>query len=169
MADPGFDVQETTAVGDNGDGRFAVIKCARVLTKATGGSSTSIEIAKGSGFAQGEFIGFGKEAIAIATITTSDPDKDTITIGSAFDADIDAGKCLFQAKVAADGSTATAEPIRKPEYIISAGHPIAENGVVVPTGHGDIPVRLINGANLRKETACIGEDIEALMPGIKLV
>ena len=170
VVDPGYDAEETTAVGKNADGKWAVIKSARLLAKATKGSTTAFDVAKGHGFKTGEFIGFGKEAIAISSITTTDPNKDVINVATAFTtSDIDAGKSFFQAKAAADGSSATAEPIYKPEYVISTGHPIAVNGVVVPTGHGDIPVRLINGANLRKETACIGEDIEALMPGIKLV
>jgi hypothetical protein len=42
-------------------------------------------------------------------------------------------------------------------------------GNTVFGGLGDQPVRLINGANVRKETACIGSDIEALLVTIKRV
>ena len=170
VVDPGYDVPETTAVGDNGDGRFAVIKSARLLTKATKSTTKAFDVEKGHGFKQGEFIGYGKEAIAITSITDTDPNKDVINVSAGFTTtDINAGESFFQAKAAADGSSATAEPIHKPEYIISVGDPIAQNGIAVPTGHGDIHVRLINGANVRKETACIGADIEALLPGIKRV
>lgn len=166
LADAGYDVLQTTAVGyDATDKKWKAIKSARVITKTTA-SGTSIEVEKGSGFKQGEFIGYGKVAIAIGTITTTDPNKDTITVETGFENAIEAGESLYQAKAA---SKDAAEPIYKPEYIVDDGHPVAHNGVVAPTGIGDVPVRLINGANVRKETACFGADIEAMLPGIKRV
>jgi hypothetical protein len=39
----------------------------------------------------------------------------------------------------------------------------------VPANKGDYPVRLINGANLRKETAVASAEVVALLPTIKLV
>lgn len=186
VVDPGYDVEETTAVGRNEDGKWAVIKSARLLAKLTAGSIT-LEVSKGHGFKPGEFLGYGEDARKIIEIEEGDS-KDNIKIVSAFSTNynIEAGECLFQAKESTiivgdpdqcvpDVSTpkqiegAIAQPIYTPEYIISVGDPIAHNGIVVPTGHGDVSVRLINGANVRRETACFGRDIEALMPGIKLV
>ena len=42
------------------------------LVKAIGAEDTNIEIAKGSGFKQGEFIAFGGKAVAITAINSSD-------------------------------------------------------------------------------------------------
>ena len=42
-------------------------------------------------------------------------------------------------------------------------------GTCVPAGEGDKEVRLINGANLRKETANVATEVVALMKGIELV
>lgn len=169
LAEVDYDVLQSTAVGyDSSAKRWKPIKSARIITKTTA-SGTSIEVEKGSGFKQGEFIGYGNVAIAISTITTTDPNKDTITVASGFEDAIEAGECLYQAKAAADGDSASAEPIYAPEYIVDDGHYCANNGVVAPAGMGDVPVRLINGANVRKETACFGKDIEALLPSIKRV
>ena len=64
---------------------------------------------------------------------------------------------MYQAKAASDTE---AEPIYAPDYIL---------GNMIFAGKGEQPVRLINGANVRKETACIGKDIEAMLPTIKRV
>lgn len=49
------------------------------LVKAIGAEDTTIEIAKGSGFKQGEFIAFGGKAVAISAINSSDASKDVLT------------------------------------------------------------------------------------------
>lgn len=53
-----------------------------------------------------------------------------------------------------------AEPIYSPLFV---------TGEIVPAGLGDKLIRLINGANLRKETANISEEVAALLPTINLV
>ena len=60
------------------------------------------------------------------------------------------GTVLYQAKAA---SADSAEPIYQPAYIL--GSPAY--------AEGDQEVRLINGANLRKETAPISEEVVAMM------
>ena len=54
------------------------------------------------------------------------------------------------------------EPKYKPEYITGKTD-------WVYAGKGDQSVKLINGANVRKETANISAEIEALLPTIKRV
>lgn len=170
LKDAGYDVVETTPVGLASDGyKYQVIKQAKVKTKYTTGTSLVIE--KGSGIKANEFIAFGKIAKKVTIIdTTSAADKDTITLESQFDSTtIEVGDFLFQAKKTADGSTTVAEPIVKPLYIVSDGNPRAANGIVAFAGEGDTPVRLINGANVRKETCNFGAEIEALLPGVHRV
>lgn len=153
IKNPQHDLLPTTAVGQNADGSFSPIKGYR-LTKAVAAEDTSIQIAKGSGVATGDIIGFGGKAVACTAVEhKADYDEVTVTMGVA----IAAGSVLYQAKAA---KASNAEPIHKPVYV---------TGNLVEGGNGDKSVRLINGANLRKETACIGEDIAALIPTITLV
>lgn len=170
LAETDFDVVETTAVGyDATTKKYKAIKSARVQKKYTK-SGTTIEVDKGSGFKQGEFIGFGGEALAIGSINTTDASKDVITVTEGFKLkDIEVGQHVYQATAAANGTDAFATPVYTPIFIVSDGDPSATNGVVAFAGNGDTPVRLINGANVRKETAAFGEDIAALIPGVNLV
>lgn len=153
VENPSFDAPPTTAVGEK-DGKFALIKSYR-LTGAVAVADTTINIEKGSGVAVGDAIAFGKKAVACTAVDTSATDKDvvTVTLGVA----VDAGTVLYQAK-AADASAA--EPIYKPVYV--TGNRLTAN-------EGDQLVRLINGANLRKETANIASEVAALLPMIALV
>lgn len=154
VVEPGFDAPETTAVGVNANGKFAVIKSYRLLS-AVAAADTTINIAKGSGIAVGDVLGYGKKAVACTSVDTSAKDKDVVTVemGIAIKSD----ESLYQAKAA---SASSAAPIYTPEYLL---------GNKIFGGKGEQPVRLINGANVRKETACIGKDIEALLPTIKCV
>jgi hypothetical protein len=154
VADPGFDAPETTAVGKNSDGKFAVIKSYRLVSDVNV-SDTTVSIAKGSGIAVGDALAYGKKAVACTAVDTTGDDKDVVTV--TMGVDIAAGESLYQAKAA---SADAAAPILTPEYIL---------GNAVFGGRGDQPVRLVNGANVRKETACIGSDIEALLVTIKRV
>lgn len=151
---PAFDILPTTAVSENADGSFSPIKAYR-LVKANASADSTIEIAKGSGIATSDFLGYGKKAVKVTSVNKNAADKDVVTIQMGVD--IPAGAVLYQAKAA---SADAAEPIAKPKYV---------TGNFVAGGEGDKAVRLINGANLRKETACVGEDIAALMPTITLV
>ena len=105
--------------------------------------------------AVGDVIATGKKGVACTAVDESDNDYDlvTVTLGVA----VANGKVLYQAKAA---SADSAEPIYKPKYV---------TGKRVPAGKGDFPVRLINGANLRKGTACIADEIAEILPMITLV
>lgn len=169
LEDAGYDVVETTPVGLASDGyKYQVIKQAKVKTKYTTGTSLVVE--KGSGIKANEYVAFGKIAKKVTNIDTSATDKDTITLESQFDATtIEVGDFVYQAKATADGSSTMAEPIVKPLYIVSDGNQRAANSIVAFAGDGDTPVRLINGANVRKETCNFGADIEALLPSVHRV
>ena len=147
------DIKPSTAVGLNADGKYAPIKAYRLVDAVTA-EDTEIKIAKGSGVAVGDVIANAKKGVACTAVDTSRADYDivTVTMGVA----IKANTVLYQAKSA--GTSAT--PIYTPEYVI---------GNVVPANSGDYPVRLINGANLRKETAMISAEVVAMLPTIKLV
>ena len=112
------------------------------LTKAVGSSDTTIQIEKGSG-------------IASTKVDTSNPNYDIVTV--TMGVEIAIGTVLYQAKAA---SADSAEPIYQPAYIL---------GSPAYAGEGDQEVRLINGANLRKETAPISEEVVAMMKNISLV
>lgn len=153
VENPSFDAPPTTAVGEN-NGKFALIKGYR-LVSAVVAADTTISIEKGSGIAVGDAIAVGKKAVACTAVDTTADDKDvvTVTLGVA----VDAGTVLYQAK---EASASAAEPIYKPVYV--TGNRLRAN-------EGDQPVRLINGANLRKETANIASEVAALLPMIALV
>lgn len=63
----------------------------------------------------------------------------------------------YEAKKTGEGAAAT---LSKPEFV---------TGAWVYAGKGDQLVRLINGANLRKETAVITKEQAALIPTLNLV
>ncbi|HBC28979.1 MAG TPA: hypothetical protein DC006_04825 [Prevotellaceae bacterium] len=154
VEDPGFDVPETTAVYAKGNGKYAVIKAYR-LAAAVAKADTTLKIAKGSGIAVGDVLAFGKKGVACTAIDTSaaDSDKVTVTMG----VDIPAGSVLYQAKAE---SADAAVPVGTPVYV---------TGNALAGGMGEQPLRLVNGANLRKETACMGDDIAGQMKNITLV
>lgn len=153
VENPTFDAPATTAVGEK-DGKFVLIKAYR-LVAAVAEADTTISIAKGSGIAVGDVIAVGKKGVACTAVDHSAEDKDvvTVTLGVA----IESGKVLYQAK-AADATNA--EPLIAPVYV---------TGNMVFANKGDQGVRLINGANLRKETANIASEVAALLPTIHLV
>ncbi len=165
LANPAFDVQKSTAVGKNSDGLYEPIKAYRLVEAATA-DATTIKIAKGSGVQKGDILATGKLGVActkVDTTTSEDYDVVTVTLGVA----IDAGKVLYQSKVVSAEADADkgieavdAEPYLKPLFIL---------GTFAPANEGDLEVRLINGANLRKETANIAEEVVELMKSIELV
>lgn len=171
LKDAGYDVIETTPVGRASDGKYQVIKVARVKTKYNGSGAT-IEVEKGHGLVKGEFLMAANGGIAktISSINTGAADKDTITL----DADmtgvtIEAGEYLYQAKAAADGSASHAEPIVKPIGYAGAGHHTAENGIVAFAGNGDTPIKVVVIGTVRKETCMFGAEIEGMLKGIHRV
>lgn len=153
---PSFDAPPTTAVGKNEGGKLVLIKAAR-LVKVANTSDTTIEVAKGHGFVKNDFIGNGTKSVQITAIdTTTHPDKDLFTIAQ-FGKTVPVGTVLYQAK------SAQAEAIDLIET------PLFVTGSAIKGGEGDQTVRLINGANLRKETANIASEVAALLPMIQLV
>lgn len=168
LKDAGYNVPETTPVGLDTDGKYKVIKCAKVKTQYSG-SETSLVVEPGSGIAKNDFIAFDGMAVQVTAVSSAS-DKDTLTIGALTGKTINIGDFVYQASKAATGEDEdVAAPIVKPLYIVSDGHPTARNGIVAFAGNGDTPVRLINIANVRKETCCFGAEIEAMLPGITRV
>ena len=153
VENPSFDAPPTTAVGEK-NGKFVLIKGYR-LVGAVAKADNIINIAKGSGISVGDVIGIGKKAVACTAVDTSATDKDVVTV--TLGVDIDAGTVLYQAKAA---SADAAEPIYTPVYV---------TGNRLEAKEGDQSVRLINGANLRKETANVASEVAALLPMIALV
>ena len=155
IKEPAYNAAAGTAVSVNSDGSFSLIKSYR-LVEAVAADDTSIKIAKGSGIASGDVIGHNKKAVAstaVDTTTSSEYDTVTVTLGVA----IDAGTVLYQALSA---SASSAAPKATPVFVI---------GNSIEGGKGDKKVRLVNGANLRKETAPLAPELAALLPGITLV
>lgn len=153
VENPTFDAPATTAVGEK-DGKFALIKAYRLVAAVAAGDTT-ISIAKGSGVAVGDVIATGKKGVACTKVDTSAADKDVVTV--TLGVEVAAGKVLYQAKTA---SADAATPLFTPVYVTGNG---------LKANEGDQPVRLINGANLRKETANIASEVAALLPTIHLV
>ena len=141
------------------------LKAAR-LVEAITAESTSITVAKDSGFAVGEFVGSGVGesgvAVAITAIDSSHDDYDilTATLGVA----LSKGAVVYQAKAASAAASGNdpavlAEPKLTPVYVL---------GTFLPANCGDELAKLVNGANVRKETALFPAEIAALMKGIHL-
>jgi hypothetical protein len=154
VANPTFDVLPGTAVGLDGTA-LKPIKAYRLL-KAVAADDTTIEIAKGSGVEVGDAIGVAKKAVACTAVdTTTYATKDvvTITLGVA----VANGKVLYQA---AGASASSAVPKYTPSYL---------TGAPVLAGKGDQLVKLINIANVRKETINTATEVLALLPTINAV
>lgn len=153
VANPAFDVPPTTAVGKSGN-QFVAIKAYKLYAAVAAGD-TSIKIKKGSGVAVGDIIATGKKGVACTAVDTSKAEYDTVTV--TLGVTLTEGSTLYQAK---EASASGAEPLAAPEYV---------TGNWAHANKGDQLVRLINGANLRKETANIAPEVVALLPTIKLV
>lgn len=150
-----FDVKEGTALGKDSSGNLQPIKAYKLVT-AVAVADTEIEIEKGSGVASGDVIGNDKKSVASTAIdTTTNDDKDvvTVTLGVA----IPKGTILYQS---ASASASAAAPKYTPIYLI---------GQDISAGSGDQEVKLINGANIRKETAPVADEVVALMKSIQKV
>lgn len=153
VANPSYEVAPTTAVGEV-DGKFVPIKAYR-LAGAVVVADTTIKVEKGSGVAVGDFIGHGKKAVAVTAVDSTNPDYDIVT--AKLGVEIAADTVLYQAK---EAHATEAVPVLTPKYV---------TGNRIPEGEGDFLVRLINGANLRKETACVADEVSDLLPLITLV
>lgn len=169
LKDAGFDVVETTPIGRASDGKYQVVKCAKVVTKYTAG--TSLEVAKGSGIVKNDYIAFGGMAVQVTAVNTGDASKDVLTISALTGKTIEVGQFVYQASKAATGADAQnmAAPIVKPIGVAGAGHYTAENGIVAFAGNGDTPIKVILVGTVRKETCMFGEEIEDMLKGIHRV
>lgn len=163
MPNQSFDVPAGVALGYDSNGKLAVIKGYR-LVAAVESSDTSIKIAKGSGIAVGDIIAHGETGVACSAVDkTTSADYDTVTVTMGID--IAKGTILYQS--AAESAEATqsaaavvASPKYTPKYIL---------GTNVFAGEGDKEVKLVNGANIRKETALVADEVVALMKSIEKV
>lgn len=153
IANPAYDAPPTTPVGLK-DGQYTLIKEYR-LVSSVAAADTTIKIEKGSGVAVGDIIATGGKGVACTEVdeTNADYDTVTVTLGVA----IAEGTMLYQAKEASDDA---AVPIITPKFV---------TGGWVYADEGDQPVRLLTGANLRKETANISNELADIMPTITLV
>lgn len=145
----------STPVYKEHNGKFSIYPTITVIEEVSADSSTiKIEKTEISG---GLTIGFGKKAINILSKDESNAEYDAINIRVAFGVKIPAGTKLY---IAAGESDDAAVPGVTPVFV---------TGDWVYANQGDQAVRLINGANLRKETANIASEVAALLPGINLV
>lgn len=161
VKNPEFDLKPGLAMGQDANGLYIPIKGYRLITEVKD-SDTTIKIAKGSGVQEGDVIAHGKKGVACTKVdstTSEDYDIVTVTMGVAIAQDT----VLYQAASAADGSTAEAAPIHKPEYIL--GNFMGNLG---KANEGDFEARLIRAASLRKETAPVAQEVVDLMKGITL-
>lgn len=157
VTEPGFDAPATTAVYADGD-KFKVIKCIEVVADYTSGATT-IKVRQKSGAIRGNIFAYGGKAAALGSSVNGGtlPDgTDLEEFEFSLAVNIPKGAKLYEAKAAGDN----AQPKGEPVYV---------TGNDLVKGAGDQPVRLINGANLRKETANIGDELAAMMSTINLV
>lgn len=162
VVNPSVDLPPTTPVGFNSNGKLEAFKCYR-LYEAVEAADTTIKIVKGSGVASGDIIGHGETAVACTAVDTTNEDYDavTVTLGE----DIAADTVLYEAKAesaaaAGNDPAVLGEPKLKPVFVL---------GAPIFAGKGDQLVKLVNGANLRKETANISQEVADLLPGITLI
>jgi len=160
MANPDYDVPPTSAVGyDAATGHYKPIKCYK-LVASVAAADTTIKIAKDSGVAKDDIIAHGKKGVKCTKVDKTNDDYDLVTVTLGVDINIATeDPWLYQAKAA---SADEAAPLYEPEYITGKTD-------WVYAGEGDQSVKLINGANVRKETANISAEIAALLPTIKRV
>ena len=163
VKNPSFDILAGTAIGLDSNGAYCPIKAFRVVEAAESGATT-IKIAKGSGVAVNDIIATGTTGVkctAVDTTTSDNYDVVTVSLGVA----LTKGQELYQSSVESEEATQSepavlATPIYTPLYLI---------GNKVFAGEGDQRVRFINGANIRKETAPVADEVVALMSGIHKV
>lgn len=154
LANHTFDVKEGMAVGLNADGKYQAIKAA-ILYEDANSAATTIKVKKGSGVAVNDFLATGKKAVKVTKVVTTEANYDVLTIS--LGVEVKAGNVLYQAAAASDSA---AELGVVPVYLV---------GDDVPANSGDFMVKLVNGANIRKETAPVADEVVAQMKGISKV
>jgi hypothetical protein len=153
VANPTYDIKTGTAVGYSA-GILKPIKGFR-LSKAVAPGDLVIEIEKGSGAIVGDFIANGAKSVACTAVDSTNPLKDvvTVTLGVL----IPIGTVLYQAGSA---QATTATPIYTPSFL---------TGATVYSGEGDQIVKLVNIANVRKETVNASNEVLALLQTVKAI
>lgn len=154
VANSTFAIKAGTAVGLDSNNNLKPIKAFRVAEDASS-AATSIKIEKGSGIASGDIIGVGGKAVASTAVDTTNAGYDEVTVSLA--TAVSKGDVLYQAKAA---KSSGAEAIYSPLYLI---------GNEVPANAGDYIVRLVNGCNIRKETAQVAKEVVALLKNVAIV
>lgn len=154
LANHTFDVKEGMAVGLNANGKYQAIKAAMLYEDASA-SATTIKVKKGSGVAANDFLATGKKAVKVTKVVTTEANYDVLTIS--LGVELKVGNVLYQAAAASDSA---AELAVVPVYLV---------GDDVPANSGDFMVKLVNGANIRKETAPVADEVVAQMKGISKV
>lgn len=156
LANHTFDVKEGMAVVLV-NGKYQAIKAPMLYEDAESGATT-IKVKKGSGVVVNDFLATGNKAVKVTKVVATDPNYDVLTIS--LGVEVKAGQVLYQATAAADGSNAQAALAGVPVYLV---------GDDVPANSGDFLVKLVNGANIRKETAPVADEVVAQMKGISKV
>lgn len=153
VANPAFDLPIGLAVGIDA-GAIKPIKAYR-LVLAVAALDTTIRIAKGSGHVVGDIIAHGGLGVASTAvdITNAAYDLVTVTMGVVIANDT----VLFQGDVAHATDTV---PIYTPSYLL---------GTPVYAGLGDQLAKLVNIANVRKETVPAALEVLAAIQTIKAV
>lgn len=151
VANTAVDLVEGTAVGLNSDGKFAPIKSFFVYEDATN-SATTIKILKNSGVVKGDILSNGTVAVACTAVDDSHDEYDIVSVK--LTVAVTKGDELFAAKEAA---TTDAVPLLDPLFLL---------GQDIPANSGDVLAKLVNGANVRKETAPVADALVKKMKGI---
>lgn len=167
LKDAGYNVVQTTPVGRASDGKYQVIKTAKVKEKYQS-DATSLVVEKGSGIVANDNVAFDGVAVNVSKVTPA-ADKDTLTITALTGKTIEVGDFVYQAAAAADGSSSKAAPVVTPIGVVDDGHFTDANGIVAYGGNGDTPVRIIVAGTVRKETCMFGAEMESLLKGIHRV
>jgi len=140
-----YDLPAGVAIDKSGN----PLKCYEVYEDAAS-DATSIKILKGSGIASGDVIGKGKKGVASTALDQSGDEYDVVTVS--LGVAVTAGMRLYQA-TSASASSATFK--YQPAFVL---------GESIPANSGDMLVKLVNGANVRKDNIHIADDVLAAMP-----
>ena len=131
-----------------------VIKAAKLYAAADSGDST-VTVEKNSGVAANEYLAYGKKAVQVTAVDKSEAEYDVLTLSMGVD--MAKGDVLYQAQ----GASASSAKVKyTPKYVL---------GTFLPANCGDELAKLVNGANVRKETALFSAEVAAEMPGITLI
>lgn len=148
-------------VGVAVDAEGNAIKAFKVV-EAAESDATSLKIAKGSGVAVDDVIATGNAAAVVTAVDSTGDAYDVVTVS--LGVAVEAGKVLFEGSTVGSGSgsgageSASATPKYTPMFVL---------GEFIPANSGDKLVKLVNGANVRKETILIADELLALMPMIQ--